>query len=247
MKPRIISSVQNDEIKEVIKLRDPKERRKQKRFIVEGLRTITTFLEAGHKPSVCYVLEDMVNTLPSSMPAVVTIVNESVINRISLSTTPSGLLAIFPIPKSPSLDELGAGIVLANITDPGNMGTLIRTCAAMGKKSVVVIEGVDVWSPKVVQATAGTLAYVTVFHWTWQDLIHHKKNLSLQALVVDGGEALSKDIGNNSLFVIGNEAHGIPEEWVNQCDKRVTLSMPSSVESLNAAVAGSIAMYIAWS
>src|SRR5579885_2522756 len=125
------------------------------------------------------------------------------------------------------------------------MGTLIRTCAAMGKKSVVIIDGTDVWSPKVIQATAGTLAYVTIFQWSWNELLKHKKDIPLCALVVHDGKSPTKKIMESTLLVIGSEAHGIPDTWIKECEYKVTLSMPGNTESLNAAVAGSIAMYIA--
>jgi TrmH family RNA methyltransferase len=165
-------------------------------------------------------------------------------NKITQASTPSGILAVFPIPPQPSPEQLDSGIVLAQISDPGNMGTLIRTCAAMGKNSVVVIDGADVWNPKVVQASAGTLALVTVFNWSWDELIKHKKQIPLYALVVNGGVNLQSPIAGQSLLVIGSEAHGLPEQWIQQSDERITLSMPGGTESLNAGVAGSIAMYI---
>ncbi len=153
--------------------------------------------------------------------------------------------ASFSIPQSPSPCALTSGIVLARITDPGNMGTLIRTAAGLNIKSVVVIEGTDPWSPKVVQSSAGTIGMVSLFAWNWETLMMHKKNYTLCALVIAGGKNPSQVPLHNALFVVGSEAEGIPPAWTEQCDETITLPMPGSTESLNAAVAGSIMLYLA--
>jgi RNA methyltransferase, TrmH family len=125
------------------------------------------------------------------------------------------------------------------------MGTLIRSCAAMNYKTVVCIKGTDPWSPKVVQASAGTIGMVNIFQVTWDELIQNKQNLNLCALVVSGGNKPQDIDLSNTLLVVGSEAHGIPDEWLGQCEQKLTLPMPGKTESLNAAVAGSIALYLA--
>jgi TrmH family RNA methyltransferase len=243
---KTLNSTQNEEVKSICKLIHPKERRDKKRFIVEGIRTISTFLEAGHKAVQLYVLEHAREEAKKMIDERwITVVNESVMNKISQTTTSSGMLAIFRIPPSPDVKNLTDGIVLASLTDPGNVGTLVRTAAAMNKKSVVVIDGVDIWSPKVVQASAGSLAHVSIFSWTWEQLLQNKGDKKLCALVVSGGEKPTHELLKNSLLIIGSEAHGIPQEWLPQCDERISLPMPGGIESLNAAVAGSIALYLA--
>jgi TrmH family RNA methyltransferase len=243
---KTITSVQNNEIQDITQLIHPSERKRKKRFIVEGFRAIETFVKAGHTPVQLYILENKLTEAKTLVDvSIITMVNESVLNRISQTSTPSGFVAVFKIPASPKL-ELEPGLVLANISDPGNMGTLIRTCAAMGKKSVVIIEGADVWSPKVIQASAGTLALVKIFSCSWQDLVKNKKDLVLTGLVVTGGKKPEEANLTKALLVVGSEAHGIPHEWLADCDELVTLPMPGETESLNAAVAGSIALYLAW-
>jgi len=172
-------------------------------------------------------------------------VKESVMKKISSAATPSGILAQFPIPLQLPLDQLSSGIVLAQVQDPGNAGTLIRTTAAMDKKTVVFIDSVDPWSPKVVQSTAGAIGLVNIFIISFETLVTHKKNTPLTALVAHNGKLAHPSNLSHSLIIIGNEAHGIPQQWVEQCDNQVTLAMPGKSESLNAAVAGSIALYLA--
>jgi TrmH family RNA methyltransferase len=173
------------------------------------------------------------------------LVSETLIEKISQTTSPSGLVTIFPIPATPSLATAQSGIVLVDISDPGNMGTLIRTCVALGKKTVVIIDGADVWSSKVILASAGTLAKASIFQTTWSTLVS-QSTLPRSALVVEDGIPLQNAPTLEGLLIIGNEAHGIPESYLAQCTQKVTIEMPGKTESLNAAIAGSIAMYCAW-
>lgn len=242
---KTITSRQNPEIKAIAELANSKDRRKQGRFIAEGLRTCTALLESSLSLVQLYVKEEMAETIAHLVHEDdITIVNDKVLTKISLASSPSGILGVFEIPPQPTADKLTAGMVFARISDPGNMGTLIRTCAAMNIKSIVIVEGVDPWSSKVVQASAGTIGNVTLFHWNWAQLMAHKRTLKLCAMVVSGGKKPTELDLNGSLVVVGNEAEGIPTQWLQQCDSKMTLEMPGNAESLNAAVAGSIAIYL---
>jgi TrmH family RNA methyltransferase len=246
---RTITSNRNDEIKEITKLETVDGREAQGRFIAEGLRVCTTLAQAGCKPVQVYVTsEDRAQELKGIVHRnKITIVSKHVMERISQVTTPSGILGIFPIPKKPSIRKLGPGLVLARIVDPGNLGTLLRTAAAMNKKSVVLISTVDPYGPKVIQASAGCIAHLDIFKLEWEKLVNakNKRNLKLAGLVVKGGKKPSSIDFKDTLLVVGNEASGIPEPWLRNCDEQVTLPMPGKTESLNAAIAGAIALYLA--
>lgn len=232
-------------IKDIRALHTPKGRKETGLFLAEGIRTILSFIEAGHKPVNVYIADKkpyLVSQIPSHIPF--ERISKSEMERISASTTPSGILALFKIPAKPPLTTLSSGLVLAQISDPGNMGTLIRSAAAFGYTSIIVIEGCDPYAPKVVQSTAGCLATVKLFQWSWEETFQNKKDLSLCALVARGGKSPEELDLKHSLLVIGNEAHGIPEAWVEDCDTQLTLPMTGNAESLNAAVAGSIALFI---
>lgn len=244
---KTISSRQNPIIKHITQLHLTKYRTAHREFIAEGLRVCSTLIKAGLELKNLFATTSMLTDAQKLISDDhITQITDEVMTKISTTKSPSGILGIFVMPTTPPLNQLGSGAVLAHITDPGNMGTLIRTSAAMGKKTVVVIEGVDPWSPKVIHASAGTIGLVHIFQISWNQLIQHKKNLSLCALVVSNGQPPAEVDLKNTLLVIGNEAHGIPEDWVQQCDIRLTLPMPGKTESLNAAVAGSIALYLAF-
>jgi TrmH family RNA methyltransferase len=240
-----ISSASNPVIKAVCLLaRDARERAETKSFVAEGLRTCQTFIDAETKLLELFCTNGQYEkALTLAEDDFITVVTDGIMNKMSPSSSPSGLLGVFEMP--PVAQKIETGIVLAAISDPGNMGTLIRTCAALGKKTVIVIEGVDPFNPKVVQASAGTLGMVNILRISWQQLLERKGSVKLYGLVVQGGRRLSL-ITEPHLLVIGNEAHGLPPEWATQCDELITLSMPGNAESLNAAIAGSIAMYVGW-
>ena len=241
---RNITSLSNEEIKNIASLKDAKERYAQKKFVAEGIRTIATILQGNIKLSMLYTVPDMLEQALALAPAEkIVIISEKVMHKISMSVTPSGILAVCDLPNNPLPQELTPGLVLAEISDPGNMGTLIRTAAAVGITSIVVVDGTDPFGPKVVQSTAGTIGRLNIFTWEWEMLVRHKGSLQLHALVVKDGKHPSTVQSSSALLVIGNEAHGINPVWLADCDTKVTIPMPGHTESLNAAIAGSIAAY----
>jgi TrmH family RNA methyltransferase len=242
---KAITSTQNTEVKFIASLQKKQERAEHGMFVAEGMRTCSTLINSPIRLVQLYSTEP---TLHAASKLVndeqLTVVSEEVLKKISGTQTPSGVVGVFKIPKHPKADQLASGIVLAQIADPGNMGTLIRSAAALNARSVVVIEGADVWSPKVVQASAGTIGQVDIFQWDWSELLEYKQNIQLCALIVEGGRPPHKVDMSETLLVIGNEAHGLPKDWVAACEHTMTLAMPGKTESLNAAVAGSIALYV---
>lgn len=240
---RHITSRLNPLIKHVLTLHAAKGRKQEGQCIVEGLRACTTAIQYGWKPEYVF-LSPAANDQHGHLfeESKILLVEPHIMEKISTTTTPSGILCVFPIPTTPSYALLSPGIVLHTISDPGNMGTLIRTAATVGAKTVVIIEGADVWSPKVIQASAGMLACVNIFCITWQELLKHKKNLTLSTLTPSNGKNPS-ELSAQTLLVVGNEAHGIPVLHLRDADQQITLPMPGKTESLNAAIAGSIALY----
>lgn len=241
---KTINSLTNPAIKKVVTLHTAKGRSLHQEYIVEGLRSLTSYAHTGLLPIELYCVEDMIpHTQELFKKTVTTVVPPHVMAKLSTSQNPAGMLAVFVLPPLPKPERLTSGIVLAQIQDPGNMGTLIRSAVGLGYKSVVIIEGCDPYSPKVIQATAGTLPHAQVFTWSWQELIKHKKNLKLCALVLDDTKHASTYPASTTLFVVGNEAQGLPQAWIDECDITMTIPISPQAESLNAAVAGSIALY----
>ncbi len=249
-KRRIITSTAHDEVKRVASLASHKGRMRQGAYIAEGVRVCTTLIAAGALPRVLYATEKMCQCglfEALALHADIVCVADHVMKKMSAAHTPSGVLGVFPISRRPSHECLKPGLVLAEIADPGNMGTLMRTAAALNFACVVIVGGADPWSPKVVQASSGCIAFLSIFSLTWSELVEAKNaaDFRLVALVVKGGKNPQELSYDRALLVVGGEARGIPQEWISDCDEFLSLPMPGPAESLNAAVAGSIALYMA--
>lgn len=246
----VIVSMTNARIKLVARLVDAKERAQHGLFVAQGHRICTTLMQSQVVLDRLYLTEKAFEQADEVIRACkkITIVSERVIEKMSMAVSPSGVVGVFKIPPRPDARELSSGVVLDGISDPGNMGTLIRASVAMNRTTIVVIGGVDLWNPKVVQASAGYIGFVKIFKYDWPTLLDVKKQqkLRLIALVPTGGKLPGEVAFKNSLLVVGNEAHGIDKQWIAACDERLTLPMPGNTESLNAAIAGAIAMYVAF-
>lgn len=245
----VITSRANPLVLQYAALKTAQERYAQSLFIAEGARMCTTLYSHGMKlRHILFTPEhehQMIQQFPFEQCVRVT---PQIIEKIALTETPSGIVGIFEIPEEPNPSAITPGLVLAEVSTPGNMGTLIRTAAAMGVKSVVVVEGSDPWSPKVVQATAGAIGAVTLFQWSWKELMLHSHTykIPLCSLLVSGGKTPQEVPLRKSLLIVGNEAHGLPIAWQKECAYGMTIPMPGHSESLNAAIAGSIALYIGY-
>ena len=236
----MLTSPDNPLVRRLVACQDPRKRREEGLVVVEGRRAIDGCLSAGWLPAHLLVREDL--TPPAHWPPA-TPMGARVADRLSQASSPSGYLAAFPEPVVPALDIHAGGLLLAGVADPGNTGTLIRTAAALALPQVVIAGGADPWAAKVVQATAGSIAAVTI-----HILGDHPELLTggapRCALVVSGGQPPSALKPGPRWLVVGGEANGIPERWLATCAEHLTLPMPGGTESLNAAVAGSIAAYL---
>ncbi len=238
-----ITSVQNELIKTITKLHSSKGRKEQKKFLAEGTRVLKSFAYNNWSPIELFTTEQMAEDAQNLFKQEPIIVSNHVMAKISAATTPSGIVAVFSYPKSSS--TVYSGLVLSNITDPGNMGTLLRSAAAFGSKSAVIVDGCDPFSPKVIQASAGAVAHLIILQWSWKQLIKNTQNFTLCALVVKGGQPPQNLKSNkNLLLVVGNEAHGLSPDQIADCKTHITLPMNKNTESLNAAIAGSLALYL---
>lgn len=243
---KYITSRTNPLVKQVTSLHTRKGRTEHNQFIAEGLRTCQTLIQ--HCTLVtCYVTDAIsVQDIPFIPTNKIIDVTDEVMKKISTVESPSGILCVFEMPSQKPLVTLENSVVLHGIADPGNLGTLIRTAAALGLKQVICIETADAWNPKVVHASAGTIGTISIIATDWETVQQQKKEQLLCALVVKDGASPQNFDFARTVLVIGNEARGLPQEIIAACDTRCTLPMPGNTESLNAAVAGSIALYCAY-
>lgn len=234
-----LASPDNPLAKRLTALHTATGRRETGLCLVEGRRAIEGCLAAGWRPAHLLLRENIV--IPDGW-SMATIISERVAAKISAASTPSGYLAAFPIPDHGPVEVRAGGLVLVGVSDPGNVGTLIRTAAAFAVNQVVISGGADPYAPKAVQASAGAIAAVRVHRIASPAGV--AGGAALCALVPRGGSAPAGLPAGNRWLVVGGEAEGIPDDWLAACAERLTLPMPgAAVESLNAAVAGAVAMY----
>ena len=218
-------------------------------FLVEGPRALADALEAGAPIVDVFATEPGAQTLPAGYERV-TLVGDRVMRLLSDSATPQGVVAVAQAPRAP-LDVLTSSdlsLILADVRDPGNAGTLVRSAAAAGAGAVVFAEGsVDPFGPKTVRASAGALFLVPIV--TGVDVgeaVSAARAAGVQVLGADatGGSDLdAADLSRPTAFVLGNEAWGFGAGLRTILDGTVAIPMPGRTESLNVGIAGSILLF----
>lgn len=168
------------------------------------------------------------------------------------TVTPRGILAVAEIPGRPEGlpgvlgPEAGDLVVLDAVQDPGNAGTILRTAEALGVAGVASLEGtVDVWNPKVVRASAGSLFRLPVLDATWPEVEGWARETETPVWAADvEGEPVGRgdEVPGRVALVLGNEGSGVRDEVLAGADRRVAVRLRGRVESLNVAVAAAILM-----
>ena len=242
----VLTAPDNPLIKRLAQLADSAGRREQQAFLAEGMRLIDGFIQAGWRPLHLLVRED-IEVPPGWLPGSssdwpkVTRISTRVVQRLSSAATASGFIAVFALPTPPELDPTAGGLVLTGVADPGNVGTLIRSAAAFGIGQILLDGGADPFGPKTIQASAGALALVAIHRGSFERL---QGGAPCCALVVSGGKSPADLAPGPRWLVVGGEANGVPPAWLATCRELLSLPMPGGTESLNAAIAGSIAAYV---
>ena len=250
----IITSAGNEKIKSVIQLKEKaKVRKKEGCYIVEGSKMV---LEAPKQDIVqVYVSESFCKENPQMQkeysPLVVA---DNIFKKISDTVTPQGVLAIVR-QRHYSFEQLmetiregrNCFVVLDSLRDPGNMGTIIRTGEGAGINGIIMNNtSVDVYNPKVIRSTMGSIFRVPIV--VVEDLPDTIKKLRSEGVVtyaahLKGGNYSREEFAEKTAILIGNEANGLSDEVAAEADKLIKIPMHGKVESLNAAVATSILMY----
>lgn len=251
MKGEIITSLDNGMIKEARSLNDKKFRRFHGKFLVDGEKLVyeavcgacdveKLFVDASRLADFGYILEKFNGKI---VP-----VTTKVLASISENVTPQGIIAEVVMRETGefSPDANQPILVLDRIQDPGNLGTIIRTAAATGFNTIVLIDTVDPYSPKVVRSSSGGVFYADIFRMTEAEIINFAQKKNIELLVADmGGEnVFEKPITTkNFALVIGNEGQGVSGTFKEK-GHAISLPMKSQMESLNAGVSASVLMYV---
>ena len=244
----VIESNQNKIIKEINSLKAKKERDKTGLFILEGKRLIE---EIPTSWEIKYLLKSESYKDYINFENVYT-VKDSLFEKISETVNPQGILAVCHINEF-DVTNVDYGnspffVILENVTDPGNMGTLIRTADAAGAAGIFLSKGcVDIYNPKVIRATMGSIFHLPIYrNLNLAEMMENFKNNNVKTLAahLKGTSTPYKiDMTTACAVIIGNEANGLSDEISEMASDLVKIPMPGKAESMNAGIAGSILIY----
>ncbi len=250
----MITSTSNAQVKRLLQLqRKSKARNEEQIFLVEGLRM---FLEVpAERVQKVYISETLYNKKEQELNLdrfSVEILSDTVFQYVSDTKTPQGILCIVQ-QKKYDIDELlklenPHFIVLDNLQDPGNLGTIVRTAEGAGVNAVFLSrESVDIYNPKTIRSTMGSIYRMPVIYV--DDLLQllslfKQKGIKSYAAHLDGEKSYDKEnYQSGTAILIGNEGNGLRDEVASLADVWVQIPMQGQVESLNAAIAASILMF----
>ncbi|MEY4834851.1 MAG: hypothetical protein RI980_966 [Bacteroidota bacterium] len=231
--------VSKNQIKLINSLQQKKYRKLHNLFIAEGKKVIQELIEANFSLEHLFVTQtDLFDKKHAA-----TLISDSELKKISALTSANDCLAVFKIKEYSSDTNSGLELALDNIKDPGNMGTIIRLCDWFGiSKIVCTEETVDMYNPKVVQATMGSLARVQV---VYTNLAAYLKTTDLEIFgtFMEGENIYKKQLPTSGILVMGNEANGISSEIENLITQKIAIPRFGNLqqtESLNVATATAI-------
>ena len=242
----MITSKNNPLIKETATLKDKKGRKQLGAFLVEGRKMTQECLLGGLTVEKIFVTEGMEYSFPVDADQVVT-VSEDVMRHLSDEKTPQGVLCRVKTPMHSLCAPKGNCLFLDGVADPGNMGAIIRTANAAGYEEIYLTkECTDPYSPKSVRASMSGVFFTKLYIAERNDILALFKNEGVELVVADMGgvNLFSFTPPKRFALAIGNEANGISKETRLAADSTVMIPMRSEQESLNAAVAAGISMYL---
>ena len=250
----IITSTQNPAVIRFSKLKDDKYRRSEGLFLCEGKKLAEEALAAS---AVKYVLcrNDMASEYFSLLEeagrssAQIMFLADAPFGKVSTEKSPQGIIAVCScFSHKPNRNDFGPAVMCCGVRDPGNLGAIIRTAAGLGFEDVILFNCADIYNPRTVRASMGTLFKCRI------DLIDDPFE-TIMLLRSTGRRVFATALEERSLvfgdfelhpsdvFVIGNEGHGLDPELIEKCSDTVCISLKNAVESFNAAIAAGIILW----
>ena len=253
---QIITSKDNEIIKNIRKLKEKKYRDANNEYLIEGIKLIKEAVEEKAKIKLIVVCEESIEDGDIDQKLLYEIakydciyVNKKVFSILTDVQNPQGILAV--IEKKNNEENINYKediiVVLDGIQDPGNLGTILRTIDSVGLSQVIVSkETADSYNPKVVRSTMGAIFRVNVIES--EDLLQTLKNLKkhkykIMATSLETNNSIYDVEYNKKVIVIGNEANGVSKNVLEYADEKIKIPMLGKTESLNASVATSIILY----
>ena len=264
--PAQISSLQNQRIKQIVKLNNRRQRDQQKRTLVEGVREVSRALQAGLAPYEAYICRPLLDEDAEVCVALLAQladrgstelfeVSPAVFEKIAYRGESGGILLVIPYFQL-SLADISLGqppflVVVEAAEKPGNLGAILRTADAAGVDGLVVCQsegeaGTDIYNPNVIRASLGaifTVPTVTTTNGRVQQWLR-EHDVQIIATTPDGQRPYTAvDLTGPVAILLGSEARGLSQEWLNAAHQQVVIPMHGAVDSLNLSVATALLLY----
>ena len=235
----MIESVNNEKIKELIKLKDKKYIKEKGKFLIEGKHLIEEAYKNGYLEEV-YVLDGETSKYPNAI-----FVSKAVMNKISSLDTSTNMVGVSKVIDKGTIK--GNVLVLDDISDPGNMGTIIRSVVAFNIDTLILSpKCVYLYNSKVIRATEGMIYNLNIIVEELNEILPKLKELGYKIYgtnVIEGTNLKDTVFTSKNAIIIGSEAAGINKDLYKHIDENIHINISDSCESLNAGVATSIILY----
>jgi TrmH family RNA methyltransferase len=245
--------ISKNKAKFIISLQKKKVRDEERLYVIEGDKLVREFLGAHVHLKILIAKPEFLSSLSADLTSIVAEI-ESVsyddLKKISTLKTPHNAIALVPIPETIlDLTKIFKSlcIVLDSIQDPGNLGTIIRAAAWFGIKNIICSpDSVDVYNPKVVQASMGALLHVNVYYHDLIELLiaARTNRISVFGTLLEGESIYSHKLDNKGIILFGNESKGISDEIMPYITQKIMIPKFSSarqgIDSLNVSMAASV-------
>ena len=245
-----ITSRDNSLFKQLKKLADSsRERRKQGQTLLDGVHLVEGYLGYFGEPELLVIPEgessNEATGLLQTLVDVPTVMFPTLMfSELTPVASPTGILALVKIPQLPPPSTVDFALLLEDIQDPANLGSIMRTAAAAGVEAVYLSTGcTDAWSPKALRGGQGAHFVLPVVERV--ELLEFMRDFKGQALAtaMQGESLYAQDLKMPTAFLIGNEGTGLSDALLQAAHKRVNIPIAEGVESLNAAAASAICLF----
>jgi len=252
MELNIITSTQNEKVKLAYGLQNrARTRRKEMKIALEGIKLVRDAMERGHKPTfILYDPEaigrDIIKSLKKHAPnGEYLAVSSDVMKHIAEAEQPQGIIGVFPLPLPPLPRNPTRVLILDEVSDPGNMGTIFRTAAASGVECVLLSPNcADPYNPKVLRSGMGAHFRLPIVEVKWFEIENYCADLNVLVAMGEGDTRYDKvDWREKWALIIGNEGHGVSEQAKTLASAKIYIPMAKETESLNAGIATGVILF----
>lgn len=236
--------ISKQQVKYVKSLKLKKYRKKASTFLVEGAKNVCELLDSDYDVQSLFVTEKFLDEFPHQRISEIeyTVCNEKELNDLGTFKTNEYALAVAKM-KSPPLDILSDDLILAldDVSDPGNLGTIIRIADWFGIKSIMAsTDTADFYNPKVINSSMGSFTRVDVHYTELQDFLNLNATHKVYGALLNGEDIHNVKIDKPAILLMGNESNGIRNSLLKMIDKKITIPRIGRAESLNVAVSTAI-------